>query len=424
MSVCRPARCLFARASTTLPAASSTTAVQARAFHASPAHSKKRRPHYPSIKAADMEQLQKLAVQRYPKYTSEEKDLLKAKYTAGQYAAIEAAEAAIDARDLLTQSRSRDGDPMALKYTADELRRLQPVLDKKASAPLDPYASYDVRPKTDDEMAQALAMYYVDEGERLEAASGGEAPNSAEDEEAARVRFLRFLDDPRTFMHADSEAGYRALSDEALTVLAPEMPKIDGVVAPRGGSDGDDPQRKRLMQQTGLSGFQLRSLRVKVLHDHRVVNQTRLGKVQSYYYLCIAGDGNGMLGVGEGKSTESTEGRQQSIFSAIRNMRPVTRYENRTIYGEVEGKCGAVELRLSARQPGFGLRCQSLIHEMARAAGIHDLSAKVLRSRNKMNTVKAAWQALLNQRLPEDIARARGRKLVDVRKVYYGGKVN
>jgi hypothetical protein len=63
-----------------------------------------------------------------------------------------------------------------------------------------------------------------------------------------------------------------------------------------------------------------------------------------------------------------------------------------------------------------------------------------------MNTVKAAFQALKKQQLPgklssshlppiwfrlltelgittEDIARARGLKLVDVRKVYYGGLV-
>lgn len=40
-----------------------------------------------------------------------------------------------------------------------------------------------------------------------------------------------------------------------------------------------------------------------------------------------------------------------------------------------------------------------------------------------MNTIKAAFQALTNQRLPDDIARGRGKKLVDVRKVYYGGRV-
>lgn len=40
-----------------------------------------------------------------------------------------------------------------------------------------------------------------------------------------------------------------------------------------------------------------------------------------------------------------------------------------------------------------------------------------------MNVVKAAFKALTNQRLPEDVARSRGRKMVDVRKVYYGGQV-
>ncbi len=72
---------------------------------------------------------------------------------------------------------------------------------------------------------------------------------------------------------------------------------------------------------------------------------------------------------------------------------------------------------------GFGLRCQSLIFEIARAAGISDLSARVGGSRNKMNTVKAAFEALTNQVLPEDVARARGRKLVDARNVYYSGVV-
>jgi small subunit ribosomal protein S5 len=40
-----------------------------------------------------------------------------------------------------------------------------------------------------------------------------------------------------------------------------------------------------------------------------------------------------------------------------------------------------------------------------------------------MNTIKAAVQALMSQKDPEDIARARGKKMVDVRKVYYAGQV-
>lgn len=40
-----------------------------------------------------------------------------------------------------------------------------------------------------------------------------------------------------------------------------------------------------------------------------------------------------------------------------------------------------------------------------------------------MNTVKATIQALHNQKDPEEIARGRGLKMVDVRKVYYAGNI-
>lgn len=71
---------------------------------------------------------------------------------------------------------------------------------------------------------------------------------------------------------------------------------------------------------------------------------------------------------------------------------------------------------------GFGLRCQQYIWEICKCAGIADLSAKVHRARNPMNMVKAAVKALLSQKHPEDIAVGRGKKLVDVRKVYYAGR--
>ena len=75
-------------------------------------------------------------------------------------------------------------------------------------------------------------------------------------------------------------------------------------------------------------------------------------------------------------------------------------------------------------QPGFGVRCQDKIFEMCRCAGITDLAARVTRSRNPMNTIKATFKALLAQKIPDEVARGLGRKLVDVRKVYYGGNVS
>jgi len=60
---------------------------------------------------------------------------------------------------------------------------------------------------------------------------------------------------------------------------------------------------------------------------------------------------------------------------------------------------------------------------MCRLVGIHDLAAKFMRSHNPMNTVKATFKALTEQPDPEEIAIARGKKMVDVRKVYFGGRV-
>ncbi len=56
-------------------------------------------------------------------------------------------------------------------------------------------------------------------------------------------------------------------------------------------------------------------------------------------------------------------------------------------------------------------------------AGIKDIAARIPRSRNPMNTIKACVAALYDQPDPEEIAKGRGKKLVDARKVYYGGAV-
>jgi len=53
-------------------------------------------------------------------------------------------------------------------------------------------------------------------------------------------------------------------------------------------------------------------------------------------------------------------------------------------------------------------------------AGISDLAAKVRGSTNPMNVVKATFEALSTQQTPEEIARARGLKVVDVEERYYG----
>ncbi|KAL2759647.1 hypothetical protein ACRALDRAFT_2023794 [Sodiomyces alcalophilus JCM 7366] len=218
--------------------------------------------------------------------------------------------------------------------------------------------------------------------------------------------------------------------DLSASALAPDLGKVEGVkglykppVDPADEGLDDAGIYQEVKRLTGMSVQDIIATPRKVLARRFVHNQTRLGKIRSISVIVAAGNANGRLGIGLAKSTDADIARTTAELLAIRNMRPVRRYENRTIYGDVKAKVSGTVVELRSRPPGFGLRVSHRIFEMARLAGIHDLSANIPRSRNPLNTVKACYEALMNQPDPEQIAIGRGKKLVDVRKVYYGGAV-
>ncbi|CCX33356.1 ribosomal protein S5, C-terminal domain-containing protein [Pyronema domesticum] len=219
---------------------------------------------------------------------------------------------------------------------------------------------------------------------------------------------------------APTKHGFEA---EGITVPKRNVPGIQDPYVTFQDDDADSTLFKKLAQRTGMQEKDLKGLQTRLMVTHSVTNQTRMGKIRKIYALAVAGNGNGLLGIGEGKSVESEDAIRQATYMAMRNMEPIPRYEGRTIFGNVKAKNGAVEMELFARPPGYGVRCSSHIFEMCRCLGISDLSARVTRSRNPMNVIKTFMQALKSQKLPETIARGRGRKLVDARKVYYGGSV-
>lgn len=263
-------------------------------------------------------------------YTEEEMAILEKRYTPAQIAAIKAGEEAIDPEDLATQGAVRE-DPWALQYQEDDLSRIQPVIDKAIRAPEENYDPKR-RFKNEDEVASDLA-HFIDK-----------LP-----EQPTGLDYQKFVDQMQLTV------GKEEAERNPVSYVAPEIPKNIPVLRARATKAGEgdiDPATKRLMRQTGFSNDEIRRLRIKVLWSHRVVNQTKMGKIQSIYYLTIAGNQRGLLGIGEGKSTEPEDAMRQAKFSAIRNMQPVPRYEERTIYGDIKVKVGAVELELMTRPPG------------------------------------------------------------------------
>ncbi|KAM0286045.1 hypothetical protein ACHAQH_001053 [Verticillium albo-atrum] len=240
-----------------------------------------------------------------------------------------------------------------------------------------------------------------------------------------------FEKDASPLVETDRLKVWKTIDNEVgSSALAPELGKVEGV---RGQyKDVEDPEDQGL-DASGEFADTKRALNFKMkeilgiltkrLGVRFVSNQTRLGKIRSFSVIVAAGNANGRLGLGMAKSTDVQIATTTARLLALRNMKPIRRYENRTIFGTVEKKISGTIVKLEARPPGFGLRVSHRLFEMARLAGIHDLAGKIPRSKNSMNVIKAAYEGLTNQPDPEQIAIGRGKKLVDVRKVYYGGSV-
>lgn len=328
MSSAQPLRCLFAKAAPAPRRTLRRTFYTSTCLHARPS------PKHKSVKASDLGLIKKdgapkqLTAKDLRSYTESDKAALAQRYSPALLAAIEVGEAAIDPQDLVEQAAARE-DPMKINYL-DDFSTIHPVVDKPVRAPEENYDP-DLRFKTEDELVEDLTNWVKD------------MPK-----EPTRLDWMKFLDNTRmTVGKEEAERNPRSY-------LAPEIPKLD--ILKRGTTEGEeiDPATRRLMRQTGFSHKEIRRFRVKQLVQHNVVNQTRLGKIQSMYHLAVAGNGRGLVGIGEGKSAEPEEAKTQARNAAIRNMQPIPMYEGRTIFGDVKGKVSATEVELMTRPPGNG----------------------------------------------------------------------
>lgn len=282
-------------------------------------------------------------------YTEEEKAALKEEYTPEQLAAIEAGEAAIDPKDMAEQFAIRR-DPMKLHYL-DDFSTIEPGVDKHVRAPKS-NSDYNATLKSDDDFVEDFARFFQ---EMPEDATAADWVRFAETLRVTLGKEENELN-PHSALVPDLFSPGESLTEEAKSVKPFEMQSS----ARFGESEEITEALKRLLQSTGYTQAFVKGLATKTLVSHSVVNQTRLGKVRRMYCLSIAGNGNGLLGIGEAKSEESADAITQSKYRAIRNMQPIPRYEGRTIFGDVEGKVGAVELKLMTRPPGMHM----LNHEL------------------------------------------------------------
>lgn len=292
-------------------------------------------PPSTNIDSTRRSERQQFSGQDLPRFTEQELEALEDKYTPDQIAAIKAGEEAIDPQDIADQAILQKS-PMSLDYI-DDFAEIRPISDKQPKAPKENYDP-NLRFKTRREIAGDLGDWLLN------------LPDNPD-----RVEWRKFLDETRLTV-GKAEAERNPASSEA-----PQLKKIDDPIiraqarASKAAQSEDEEMAEhyeRLSRRTGIPVDEMRELRFKTLVYKRVVNQTRLGKISSIYYLTVTGNGKGLLGLGEGKANEPRDAKRQSVLNAIRNLQPIPRYEARTIFGDVKGKVGATELELFTRPPG------------------------------------------------------------------------
>jgi small subunit ribosomal protein S5 len=285
-------------------------------------------------------------------YEDKDKEGLAKLYTPEQLRVIEEGEAAIDPEDLGRQGRFRL-DPYGLPYL-DDLSTIQPVVDRKVRevGTIPENARWMTEEERIDEVAEWLNQKQTGSHQDEESPSNqSRSQSTTKSEFPSRLDFMKFLEE------STSMTGGGKRGSGIVAPALPKIPSMKGQYQTKGESDARDPDGKynRLRKQTGLTLDQIFDLKMKRLVMHYVTNQTRLGKISSCYVLAVAGDGHGRLGIGEGKALENDDASMKAFQAAIRNMRPIPRYEERTIYGEVEGKVGACEVQLKSKPPGTSI---------------------------------------------------------------------
>ncbi len=131
----------------------------------------------------------------------------------------------------------------------------------------------------------------------------------------------------------------------------------------------------------------------KLVYINRVSKVMKGGKRLSFSALVVTGDGNGYVGVGQGKANEVPSAIGKAGADARKNLIRVPMVGS-TIPHEMEVKLGATKVLLKPAAPGTGIIAGSSIRVVLEAAGVKDVLTKSLGSSNRVNMAKATMLAL------------------------------
>ena len=151
----------------------------------------------------------------------------------------------------------------------------------------------------------------------------------------------------------------------------------------------------------------------RVVTINRVSKVVKGGRRFSFTALVVVGDGNGLVGVGYGKSKEVPAAIAKGVEEAKKNFFRVPRI-NSTIPHPVQGEKAAGVVLLRPASAGTGVIAGGPVRAVLECAGIADVLSKSLGSSNTINIVHATVEALRQLEEPAAVAARRGLSVNEV----------
>lgn len=154
-------------------------------------------------------------------------------------------------------------------------------------------------------------------------------------------------------------------------------------------------------------------LQEKLISVNRVAKVVKGGRQFRFAALTVVGDGEGRVGYGYGKAREVPLAIQKAMQQARQNMKTVTLNQG-TLHYAVNGRHGAATVYMQPASDGTGVIAGGAMRAVLEVAGVRNVLAKCVGSRNPINVVQATINGLVAVQNPEMVAAKRGKTLEEI----------
>lgn len=151
----------------------------------------------------------------------------------------------------------------------------------------------------------------------------------------------------------------------------------------------------------------------KLVAINRVAKVVKGGRQFGFTALTVVGDGEGRVGFGYGKAREVPLAIQKAMEKARKNMQTVHITEG-TLQHQVTAWHDATKVFMKPASDGTGVIAGGAMRAVFEVAGVHNVLAKSVGSRNPINVVRATINGLVAQNSPERVAAKRGKSVAEI----------